>query len=346
MRRLRRLRSQHGAAAVVVALLLTVLVGFLGMVMNVGHSRMVRGQLQNACDAAALAAARSLDGSAAGVAAARAMAADYAGRHVTDASAAVEIDPNADVQVGNWDFTQPRETAFTPLAGGTLAQLQIMNAVRVTAGRESARGNALPVWLGAALNGSTMNVRAEAVAVGGGPRDDKCPVPIVLPSCALLGNNGQYVCGQSVTFTTDGRFSNANIDTIGFTNLSDSPNVSNSGVRDILNNGTCLPVTMGQSIGVQNGNGFNKQVYDALAGFLQKNGNTVSVPVADIGGCPNPQFNQMHPINGFATVTLTLMPYDNQNKVIYMQGTLDCPDADALAGGGFFGMSPKPGLVR
>lgn len=346
MRRLCRLRSQRGAAAVVVALLLTVLVGFLGLVMNVGHSRMVRGQLQNACDAAALAAAKSLDGTAAGVAAARAMAADYAARHVTDASAAVAIDPNADVQVGSWDFTQPRDSAFTPLAGGTLAQLRIMNAVRVLAGRESARGNALPVWLGAALNGSTMNVRAEAVAVGGGPRDDTCPVPIVLPSCALLGNNGQYECGQGVTFTTDGRFSNANIDTIGFTNLSGSANVSNSGVRDILNNGTCLPVTVGQPIGVQNGNGFNKQVYDALAGFLQKNGNTVSVPVVDMDGCPNPQLNQVHSVTGFATVTLTLMPYDNQNKVIYMHGTLDCPDADAPAGGGFFGMSPKPGLVR
>ena len=41
-----------------------------------------------------------------------------------------------------------------------------------------------------------------------------------------------------------------------------------------------------------------------------------------------------------------MLPYDNQNKVILIQGTLDCTDADALAGGGFFGMSPKTGLVR
>jgi len=347
MRRLRRLREQRGATAVVVAIMLTVLVGFLGLVMNVGHSRMVRGQLQNACDAAALAGSQSLDGTAAGVAAARAMAADYAARHVTDANVVVGIDPNADVEVGNWDFTLPRETAFTPLAGGTTAELMIMNAVRVKAGRETSRGNALSVWLGAALNGSTMNVEAEAVAVGGGPRNNKCPVPIVLPSCALLGNDGKYMCGQTVNFTTDGKFSNANVDTIGFTNLASNNSVSNSGVRDILNNGTCLPVTEGQSIGVGNGNAYNKQVYDALAHFLQVNGNTVAVPVVDIGGCPNPQFVQMHPIAGFATVTLTMLPYDNQNKVILIQGALDCTDdADALAGGGFFGMSPKTGLVR
>ncbi len=346
MRRLPPLHQQRGATAVVVAIMLTVLVGFLGLAMNVGHSRMVRGQLQNACDAAALAGAQALDGSAAGVAAARAAAADYAARHVTDASVTVNIDPSADVEVGHWDFTQPRDSAFTLLAGSSIAELRQMNAVRVKAGRDSSRGNALSVWLGAALNASTMDVTAEAVAVGGGPRTDKCPVPIVLPSCALLGNNGQYECGTTVTFTTDGRFSNANIDTIGFTNLANNSSVSNSGVRNILNSGTCLPVVEGESIGVQNGNGYNKLVYDALANFLQVNGNTVSVPVVDIGGCPNPTFNQMHAIAGFATVTLTMLPYDNQNKVIMIQGTLDCPDADALAGGGFFGMSPRTGLVR
>ena len=346
MRSPRSLRRQRGVTAVLVAIVLTVILGFLALAMNIGHSRMVRGQLQNACDAAALAGARALDGTAAGVAAARAAAADYAGRHVTDAAVTVGVDPAADVEVGNWNFSLPRETAFTPLAGATVAQLQQMNAVLVRAGRDSSRGNSLPVWMGGIVGLGTMNVTSQAVAVGGGPRNNNCPVPIVLPSCAIL-KNGQYTCGQTMNFTTDGTFSNDNVDTIGFTSLDpNSSSVSNSDVRNILNAGKCLPVQEGDNIAIQNGADFNSHVYDALVSFLNTNGNTVAVPIVQKDDCPNPKFNQTDPIVGFATVTITLAPWSNQNKVISISGTLGCPDANALAGGGFFGMSPKPGLVQ
>ena len=339
-------RRQRGVTSVLVAIVLTVILGFLGLAMNIGHSRMVRGQLQNASDSAALAGARELDGTAAGVAKARTVAADYAGRHVTDADVTVGVDPAADVEVGHWNFTLPRETAFTPLAGSTVAQLQQMNAVLVRAGRDSSRGNPLTVWMSGPLGLATMNVTSQAVAVGGGPRNNDCPVPIVLPSCAIQ-KNGQYTCGQDMHFTTDGTFSNDTVDTIGFTSLDPtSSSVSNNDVRTILNNGECLPVQEGDNIAIQNGADFNKHVYDALASFLQKNGNTVAVPIVQKDDCPNPKFNQTDPIVGFATVTLTLAPWSNQNKVILIEGTLGCPDTNAHAGGGFFGMSPKPGLVQ
>ena len=346
MRRPRNLRRQRGVTAVLVAIMLTLLLGSLAFGMNVGHSRMVRGQLQNACDSAALAGARELDGTAAGVLKARTMAADYAARHVTDAAATVNINPASDVEVGHWDFKLPRATAFTPLAGSTVAQLQQMNAVLVRAGRDSSRGNSLNTWMGGIVGLETMNVTSQAVGVGGGPRNNDCPVPIVLPSCAIL-KNGQSTCGETMNFTTDGTFSNDTVDTIGFTSLDPtSSSVSNNDVRTILNNGECLPVQEGDNIAIQNGADFNKHVYDALASFLQKNGNTVAVPIVQKDDCPNPKFNRTDPIVGFATVTITLAPWSNQNKVIMISGTLGCPDTDALAGGGFFGMSPKPGLVQ
>src|SRR5665648_735652 len=61
---LRRLSAflvdQDGAMAILFALLLPVLIGFAGLAVDIGHMYVVKGQLQNAADAGALAGARGL----------------------------------------------------------------------------------------------------------------------------------------------------------------------------------------------------------------------------------------------------------------------------------------------
>lgn len=66
MRHDRRTR-ERGAVAIVVALSLTLLIGCLALVLDLGRLYIAKAELQNAADAAALAAAHRLDGSAAGV---------------------------------------------------------------------------------------------------------------------------------------------------------------------------------------------------------------------------------------------------------------------------------------
>ncbi|MDP3038101.1 MAG: pilus assembly protein TadG-related protein, partial [Rhodocyclaceae bacterium] len=58
---------QRGAVAVVVGLSLVVLIGFLGLVLDLGQLFITRTELQNAADAAALAGAKELDGTVAGI---------------------------------------------------------------------------------------------------------------------------------------------------------------------------------------------------------------------------------------------------------------------------------------
>ncbi|HEY3452387.1 MAG TPA: pilus assembly protein TadG-related protein, partial [Myxococcales bacterium] len=101
-------RGETGASAVTVAILLLALGGFLALGLNVGHFMVVRSQLQTACDAAALAGARELDGTPAGLARARALATDFAARHETDRALAVDIDPATDVVFGVWHVGLPR----------------------------------------------------------------------------------------------------------------------------------------------------------------------------------------------------------------------------------------------
>lgn len=53
---------QHGAVAIIVALCLTLLIGMIGLVVDLGHMFVIKTELQNAADSCALAAARELDG--------------------------------------------------------------------------------------------------------------------------------------------------------------------------------------------------------------------------------------------------------------------------------------------
>ena len=54
-------RRQHGGVAILVALSLTVLIGFIGLVLDLGRLYVNRSELQNAADACALAAAAELN---------------------------------------------------------------------------------------------------------------------------------------------------------------------------------------------------------------------------------------------------------------------------------------------
>jgi len=61
---------QHGAIAIMAGLLIVVLIGFGGLAIDLGRLYIVKTELQNAADAAALGAAKDLNNTAAGVTAA------------------------------------------------------------------------------------------------------------------------------------------------------------------------------------------------------------------------------------------------------------------------------------
>src|SRR6266536_901867 len=136
----RRERGERGVVMVLVALLLTALFAFLGFVLNAGHATSVRGELQNASDAAALAAARELNGQTDGITAARLVATTYSSQHETDSTLVTSI-TDADVGFCNWNpatqaigwclgYGVAPTTAPPPLPTiGATTQLQGANAV-------------------------------------------------------------------------------------------------------------------------------------------------------------------------------------------------------------------------
>jgi Flp pilus assembly protein TadG len=325
MRRSRRSRStpgsqsQRGATAVTVGLLLMVIGGFLALVINVGHLMSLRNQLQNRVDAAALAATIDLDGTADGIEKAHLAAQSYALLYQTDKidvaiDANLANDQDGDIVHGIWDMDEPdKALGFTPATAAT--DPRDVNAVLVRSGREDWRGNPFAVFFSVfANNQATAEVRASAVAVGGGPCES-CAVPIAFPSCLVLNPDGSLNCNATL------RLSNDPNDNMGLTSLDPDNPASTAEITKILQ-GKCVTVDWDHKIRISNGNPLTPLANDFEA-FALTYGTKMTAPIID-APCP-PKFNGSYHIHGFATFTFIGVFTHGSNKYIEIQ--VDCaPD--------------------
>lgn len=94
-------RRQHGAVALIVALCLVLLVGMLGLVMDLGHLYVTKTELQNAADAAALSGAKELNGRLTGINNASTRAIEAAGKNNFDLNRNAVVIDNSHIWVGS-----------------------------------------------------------------------------------------------------------------------------------------------------------------------------------------------------------------------------------------------------
>ena len=207
-------REKKGITLVLIALMLAVLLFFLGMAVDISYMYHVKNQLQVAADAAALAGASQLssaidDGTSAtfGQLPARREAWKFACRNratnqsvflVTNSSTDCDAPPASglnetsntspgDIVVGNWNSTT---RTFTPANnGGTSTGLPI-NALQArpqmtgeTPGMPKARVFIGQVFRLIGIDWSRMSARASAIASFTPPQIG--PFPVCLPSCSM-----------------------------------------------------------------------------------------------------------------------------------------------------------------
>jgi hypothetical protein len=165
-------RDESGGVAVTTALCLVFLIGFVALVLDVGHLQAVRNEVQNAADAGALAGCRALF--------------PYQGYPDTNLipitgpplcplalttakAAATENHPGAivdlafapdDVETGIWDWTNKKFTAQTSCDTNT-------NAVRVTIRKDAVANQPVATWFASIIGIDSVNVNAQAVAAVG-----------------------------------------------------------------------------------------------------------------------------------------------------------------------------------
>jgi Flp pilus assembly protein TadG len=139
---------------VYVAILMVAMVGFCSLAVDLGRVQTAKTQLRSAVDAAARAAACCIpQGSSAAQAAAIAVAAQ---NQVDGVALSLT---NSNIQTGSWN---PTTRTFTN--GGVPDNVTTYSAVKVTAGRTSANGNAIPLVFGVVIGLPTCDVNATAVA--------------------------------------------------------------------------------------------------------------------------------------------------------------------------------------
>ncbi|MBS1170254.1 MAG: hypothetical protein H6R01_1172 [Burkholderiaceae bacterium] len=103
--------KQRGAIIIVFTLSMLVLFGFMALVIDLGRIYVVRSELQNAADAAALAGAKDLDQTLAGVDRAKARAIAMAGQHYYQFSTPISITA-ANLSVGSC----PEDACMVPIS--------------------------------------------------------------------------------------------------------------------------------------------------------------------------------------------------------------------------------------
>jgi hypothetical protein len=301
-----RARGDRGAIAVLAALMLVVVGAFMALAVNVGLIMQAKGQLQNAADAAALAAAGSLDGTTAGLATARQMAARYTQPHQVTGEA-VTIDPDMDVRFGRWDFVNQSFGEITDLS-----RVFEIDAVRVVNGRDQSgtHNSPLQVFFSGWLGKQSVDIGTHAVAVGRGGRTDNCPMPFVLPSCLPCNTTTRLV------------MSNDWQDNVGFINLTGA-NGNDAIATNILDR--CSQTAVAKDYTAQNGNDLNTKLVQALLG-LDKFDNVVApltagpnlgqsglcvflrqgdaFPIMSSNACPSPKFTGTVTVAQFAVVEI------------------------------------------
>lgn len=149
-----RLISRRGGVLIYCVIAMTVLMGFCSLAVDLGRVQTTKSQLQAAADAAARYGIANI---ASGITTVQTCASNAASQNSAD-GVAVALDTTQDVEFGTWSTTS---STFTVLSGTARSSA---NAIRVTARRTSARGNAVPLLFAKVFGRDTCDVKAVAIA--------------------------------------------------------------------------------------------------------------------------------------------------------------------------------------
>lgn len=208
-------RRRRGASALTVALVAGVLLVAVALVVDLGLARVAQAELQAGADAAALAAVRELDGTAAGLVRAREVATVVAAANPVLGEAIV-VDPDAQVTLGAWDAA----TGGLDVSVGA----EDIDAVEVLARRDDVR-TWFAVFAGVdELATSARSIAHRGRALGAG----RVPwyLPFALPDCEIEGRSEDQLSDITFVLTPAGQ------DVVGWGAVGTTPNAS--WVRDHL----------------------------------------------------------------------------------------------------------------
>jgi hypothetical protein len=316
-----RLKGERGSAVIYVALVLFLLLGMAALAVDTGYNRVVRNQLQNAADAAALAACNrfydrteppDLDDpteTCPDWSAATAEAADAIPINTADNNAL----QTGTTWVGWWDIVRPLnpDQWATPPSSPTCTPPTRMYgpAVRVTILKASGQNSgAMPTFFGKIFGTTTIDVDASATAVAASPGSARpeaiMPYAVSEESASLwnLYNSAlnPIVLGDPYHCDSSGCYEGGTETSAGqFTPFEDSLQDVSS-LRNIIDTGNLAYLAIGTPIWLQSG--VERTLYDnpsanQVSIMSEYSGHTVALPVVE-GSIPA-NVGAYTPISGF-----------------------------------------------
>jgi hypothetical protein len=263
------LKNHRGVTVIVVALAITMLIGFAALAVDLGYMMVAKNELQNAADAGALAGTRYLytfeydaDGNIISGAVNEGANQIAIGAAAANQSAGTAVEVNeTDVQRGHWSFGRGSKArgfyandsiSLFNFIGHSDAELDdeesFINAIKV-----KTRRDATPIasFFARIFGYENFKLSADAVAYlgfAGNLHPGEVDQPIVVCKGSITDANGNYSCNI-------GRMLDNNSQTAGWTSF-DQPcgNVSDNGVMNLIcKGGNTVPIIFGKTIAVNNG---------------------------------------------------------------------------------------------
>jgi hypothetical protein len=362
------LSDRRGGVAILIAVCLVVLLSFAALVVDIGYGLVVKNQLHNVADSAALAGTRQLGRvycpelnpvnpcipyaqqqsyvlTSADRAAIVAEIQDTASKN---AAGGVSISVNAaDIRIGEWDV--PTRTL-------TITDTR-PNAVEVTARRDGSANGPVTTFLGNIMGVSTISVRATSVRSGeleeptaaltgvGVVGPGELDIPVSLSQSRFTGGEGGF-CGDLIKFSPP-----TDSDACGGWTLLTTESPNDKDVRDLLGDFLADPaaapeLSVGDPIYVKNGV-LSTPTFQAMEDLYNARKDATGtwktfVPVYDSDAC-NP--NTTYHVKGFATVLITSVKGPPDKEIT---GRILCDVIEPARGGGaeLGTIGSIPGLVR
>lgn len=277
----------RGVILPLVALLMVVIFGFVAFAVDIGYIKLARTQLQAAADAGARAGVLALGD---GPSEAKLLAQNAAQNNVASGSP-VQVFPQEDIQLGNWDTVT---RVFTPLAGAAESDA---NSVRITCRCVASRGTEVPTFVARVFGTESVDVVASAIARNG----PICGVLVGIDSAELNGN-------PSSTDSYDATLGPYSSQIPG-----DEGHICSNGPIDVQNgtvNGNALPGE-GYSVTMNKG---------SVTGSITPRTTPLSIPPVDFGDVATNNDNANLPVPPYVPAE-TAFRHNNGNDIVLPPGT-------------------------
>ncbi len=181
-------KKQRGTVAIMVGLLLIPLIGFLGIVIDLGHLYVRKTELQNAADAAALAGAKQLNGSATGIDAAVASAIATAAANASDLGKTSVAISTAQIRFGP---TPDGAWSDQATAQGSPIAMRFIKVDTSGIGQGTR-----PTWFMHIASPAQANTTATGIAVAGAVLCEGVPIFICAPATGSFKPGQAYFLGE------------------------------------------------------------------------------------------------------------------------------------------------------